>query len=580
MRRWQTCNLALGIGLVVAIFGAPGATRGAPGTGDWASDGRAFLERGSLRLQFSRGTGVVRIVATAGDAAAQAVELRFYGDDGAPATDTLTWKSVPPARGEAGCRVSFATAAQPVEASFALNAQGDLCIRPGKNLGRVSVGAPFRYGILPSRQVDDNIYDANDYPDLSLCHLPSEHLFVGLLEGGGRVLACAWPAREQKPRLVLEGPKGARRLVAFELIPAEKEFYLGIFSAPGIWTEVALSPSTVEQDEVLAWRPPFDAAWKTQFTELGTPTTFRLLSRRQRPWRPTIGFHIYPFFMENGRVLFHRHKYLAPEGRALIYALEGHPNTPYAFLCRNLTPEQQRQITELYAVLRYYVLDPNPLPGGMMMNAHCNGRDQLKATTLAVGAHSREVDFLHTHIDERVSECQFIVDYHVKRSLACLDRVEENLTRWEQREKGNPAALAWVSRIKEELSAMRQEYRDRMLAPEPDGVMERVHRAAARFKVVIREDAGLELCPEILAYINELNAVISMEEDMGRRFGTLGRRLFQNMAYQCVADPAAAEHATEARAILRDHLRYRQYESHGSSGYAESLLTDNEESQR
>jgi hypothetical protein len=119
---------------------------------------------------------------------------------------------------------------------------------------------------------------------------------------------------------------------------------------------------------------------------------------------------------------------------------------------------------------------------------------------------------------------------------------------------------------------MQREYVERLGGETPDGIKTHAQQVAERFQAAIREGAGVELSPEILSYINELNGVISLEEDQGRRFGTWGRKLFQQAGYACVREPQAAEYARELRATLRDHLRYRQYETPGTSGYPESLL--------
>jgi hypothetical protein len=270
--------------------------------------------------------------------------------------------------------------------------------------------------------------------------------------------------------------------------------------------------------------------------------------------------------------VLHLHKKLECAGKALIYALEGNEKTPYAFLTTNLPADVQQGMTELHAVTHYYVLDPHPVEGGFIVNAHCAGRDQLKLTTLTVGAQAREIDFLDTHIMDRVHECEVIATLHVQRSLTCMEDLGRRLDGWSKQEAGNAGMATFLRSLRDTLTAMQEEYLQRLGGESPQELIARTQQVGERFKAVIRDGAGPELCPEMLADINELNAVISLEEDQGRRFGTWSRKLFQQAGYECVGELRAAERAREIRGVLRDHLRYRQYEAPGTAGTPGSLL--------
>ncbi len=538
----------------------------------WQQTGAVSLDNGELRVVFSKGQPAARVYDLSGTREVEIMSLVPFDTDGNRATGIGSCSVLASSPQEGRCEVLFTTKERPVAATFGLDSKGAIRIQPSDGLGGVAVAAEFAYAVLPSRHLDDNVYRAADYPKLTRLHLPSENVLMGLLDGGNRTVVLSWPPGDQSARIALTGAGEGRRIEALEVTLAGRELFVGAFSAPGIWHRMELSPSYEGQDTAVDWKPPFMAAWKTQLSELGVPTTFRCVQGRKRPWRPTVGFYTYPFFVENGKVLLHLHKKLASTGEALIYGLEGHDKTAYGFLTSNLAPAEQRQITELHAVEHYYVLDPAPIEGGLIMNAHCAGRDQLQHTTLTVGAQTREVPFLDTHISDRAHECEFIITHHVQRSLDCIDALDSEIAGWIEDEAGNAGVLEFLGSLREGLAAMEEEYRGRLRGESPADIIRRIHEVADKFRSAIRQDAGLEVCPEVLSYINELNAIISLEEDQGRRFGTWSRKLFQQAGYECVGEPRAAEYAKRVRSRLRDRLRHRQYETPRTSGYPRGLL--------
>jgi hypothetical protein len=571
MTRSRTGRAGLAGAALLLVLSAWPAVADVAVTDSWRDAGTVSLDCGTRRLTFSKRQPGALVYDTASPAAPvmSLVPFDAHGDRATAITSCQVTETSP---GSARCQVAFSAKRQPIEVAFALTSAGAVRVDPAPSLNGLAVVADCAYGVLPSRQLDDDIYDAADYPKPARLCLPNESLLVGLLHGGSREVVLAWPPGDQTASLALIGTGKGRRIEALEVTLAGRELFVGALSTPSIWQEVELQPDFEEQDTALDWRPPFEAVWKIQLTELGVPTTFRFVGDRRRPWRPTVGFYIWPFFSEGGKTLLHLHKRLASTGKALIYALEGNEQTPYALLTANLAAEDQRKLTELHAVEHYYVLDPNPVEGGFVMNAHCAGRDQLKTTTLTVGAQARDVAFLDTHISDRVHECQWIAQGHVQRSLDCMAALGEDLAGWRQQTPPDPGTQSFLDALSETLASMHDEYLARLGGETSEQMCQRVQGVGERFRALIRQDGGLETCPEVLADINELNAIISLEEDQGRRFGSWGRKLFQQAGYACVESPVAAQHATAFRTRLREHLRYRQYESPGTAGYASSLL--------
>jgi len=577
MRKSPSCSAArlgsAGLFLLLAIIIGAGAEAAGVSVRDaWAEDGSVSLESGDYELQFTRDDGRVRLYDRTRAQQAEVMSLSVLGPGGPPAA--VSSCEATEGQQEARCDVTFAGEDGPIRATFSLSDAGDITVRPVENAERLSVSAEFAYGVLPSRHLDDTIYTAADHGQLNRLHLPSEHLFVGLLEGGNRVLACAWPSTDQRVSLVLAGQEEDRRIDSLELSLAGEEAHLSTFTAPGIWHAILLDESYEEQEIALEWSPPFDATWKIQLEELGVPTTFQLHPQRRRPWRPTVGFYTYPFFREGGEIVLRLHKKLTSEGTGLIYALYGHEQTPYPLLTRALATTKQREITELHPAVHYYALDPEPIEGGRMMDGHCYGRDQLKLTTLAVGAQTREADFLETHILERQHECGVIATYLVGRALDRMSALSAEIEGRLRDDDGNRALASFLRGLLETVTAMEQEYRERLDGREPEDIIRHVADVVRSFRQVIREEADLELSPETLYYINELNAIIALAEDQGRRFGTWARKLFQQAAYECVGDPDAAAFASVIREAMREHMRYREYEMPRTSGWPDGLVAE------
>lgn len=574
MTRSRTGSSICSWALVLAAVAAGGAVADVSVVDRWRDTGTLALVAGDVQVVLSDGSGIAKAQRTSAYGPVTIAELAPYGRDGARATDVRHCRAQELSPTEVECRIEFSGPAGAIETTLTLRDDGAIRVDPRSGMVGLSVVGEFAHALLPSRHVDDNVYSPGNYPDRDLLHLPAENMLVGLVPGGGHVLALVWPTGDQAARVTLGGQGPQRMVTGFQVDTAGQELYIRQFHADGIWRAQPLDASFEEQDVALDWMPPFEALWKTQLVELGVPTTFRGMRERRRPWRPTVGFYIWPLFEVDDTVSMQLHKRLAHTGEALIYALEGSPSTPYGFMTSVLSRAEQERIAELQAVEHYYTLDPDPVRGGFIINAHCAGRDQLKATTFAVGAQFMEREFLNTHISDRVHECEFIVEHHVRRSLATMDGLEADLAAWAEREAGNPAVLAYLQTLQASAKAMREEYVGAFKGESPEQIVERIGRVADRFRQVISQDAGLELAPQALALVNELNAIISMEEDQGRRFGTLSRGLFQSAAYECVGEPGATVYARAVRTRIREHLRHRQYESPQTAGRVESLLPE------
>jgi hypothetical protein len=201
-----------------------------------------------------------------------------------------------------------------------------LAITPEGNTRGVSVAAPIELAIVPSFVGDDLIYDARNYPSAETLSLPSEHFLLGLVKGEASMLVLTWQEAMPSVRLALTGSAGKQSIGAVNFTGGGLS--LALLEAPGIWHREPLTPSMLERDVAISWKPPFPATWLTQLYEDDVRTTFEFRRGRHDTWRGGVGSYIYPTWFSQGKTMLSLGKKIPPEGEAIIYFLERAEGTP------------------------------------------------------------------------------------------------------------------------------------------------------------------------------------------------------------------------------------------------------------
>ena len=200
-------------------------------------------------------------------------------------------------------------------------------IRLGANVNRVSIFSSIQYGVVPDFIGDDLIFDPGQYPSTKWLSIPSENMFLGLLEGEDSVLVVTWPQGRQYTGLTLGGGQAGRSTFeSFNFLDYAndgKSLYLAVLSAAGIWHEEQLKPSYLEKDIAIDWKRPFRAKWTTQLLEAGVRTTFAFKESKEKIWRGVTGHYTYPVWFNGDNAFFRLSKKIPPKGRSIIYCLEG-----------------------------------------------------------------------------------------------------------------------------------------------------------------------------------------------------------------------------------------------------------------
>ncbi len=525
----------------------------------WSADSTITLTAAASTLTVKRGAPMTLTVRDGSGRAAECIIALL-----SPAAGPAAVASAKVVRADDGAATLQLVASSPAgraKATATLDAGGELTVNPADGCRGARIAADYAYCVLPSRHVDDCIFAASAYPNLSRLYLPSEGLLMGLLRGGNAILCLAWMPAGQLPSLVLSGRAKARRIEAIDLQAyARQPLYIGLLTAPGIWHAVKLDDSFEERDVQLNWKPPFKANWKTQLKERGVPTTFFMVEGKHRRWRPVVSWFVRPLFTKAGKVFLHPSKRMECTGMAFIYALDRADKTPYAFFARHIPPDQGRKLIETGEVRYVLRLDPTDVPP-RVMDTHCFGRDVLRYTTLAVGNVEREKDFLRTHIYDRRYETLGLANYSFQRAVDWMKQMLGQLDQWSRRESKNKAVRDYLAGLHKMLADTQREYYDRLGGQSAAHVIRLIEKNTADFVATLNQDGGIEICPKLLHHIRQLNSVISMNESLSARFGTNVRNIFQQAAYRAVFSPSAARYAEAIRDAIRRQLLYRSWES-------------------
>ena len=213
-------------------------------------------------------------------------------------------------------------------AIFAFDKTPVIEIQPSEKMDGISLASSIEYGVAPSFVGDDLIFSPKAYPSANTLSVPSENLFLGLLEGQNRVLVMTWPQGQQQMQLQLGGDGSDGRLInAVDFNNDGQSVYLALLEAPGIWHREELKLGYLEKDVTSSWKRPFPAKWVTQLDEAGVKATYAFRESKGQIWRGVPGMYIYPVWFDGDQAVYRLGKKVLPRGESIVYFLQGQ-NTP------------------------------------------------------------------------------------------------------------------------------------------------------------------------------------------------------------------------------------------------------------
>jgi hypothetical protein len=423
-------------------------------------------------------------------------------------------------------------------------------IKPANALKGIRLFSPIERGVVPAFIGDDLVFNPADYSTNDSLALPSENLFVGLLEGEENELVMTWPKGNQQLTLRLANNADGRH--AFESIDFEhagQSFYLAALSAPGIWHREELKPTYLEKNIALSWKRPYPAKWKTQLTEASVRTTFAFREAKGTVWRGVPGSYNYPVWFEGDTANFHLSKKVPPKGDSIVYFLEGQ-NTPMSVS----TPVDILKAT-LGRAMSEPILD---VAGQKLRTHHRRGGDGVHRActcgcTEAIQAFFEKGQEMAKKdaIQDALGDMNFFVECHVERIEEYRRFATETLQFLEQKGTASPDLKPFLERLASIVQQIPQEY-----TVQKENMKSKEHAAdLTRQTMALTASRTTNNLPAYMDLLKAWRGMGGAQDYVVAQCHVITRKLFQEAGYGSVTDPKTLGVAQEVRARCRQILR-------------------------
>ncbi len=517
---------------------------------EYSFQGDAVIENEHLIAVFWSRKGRVGIYSTA-DLSEKRVELIPLQLKGKSAS--ITYNRVLQNTGDnAALEISFSAkeTEDNYSAIFSFDKKQIVEIKPSGNMNGMSLLSPIEYGVVPGFIGDDLLFDPREYVSMTTLHVPSDNLFLGLLEGQNNMLVITWPKGKQHMRLVLENKEPVPHLIeSVDFDNDGKSFYLALLAAPGIWHKEELKPSFLEKDVPVNWKRPFPAKWKTQLLEAGVRTTYNFRDSKDKIWRAITGHYTYPVWFKGDNAFYHLSKRIPPKGESIIYFLErkGTPvsiSTPVDILKETLGREACDTILDI--------------AGRTLRTHHRRGSQGIRraatcgctAAIQVVFEAGREVE-TQDYVSGAVDDMVYFVTRHVERIGEYRDFAHDMLTFLNLQRKSNPDLRPFLNSIE----TITQEIPEQYNRQKENIETLRYAAELARKTKALTQKKDPQNLPTYLALSEQWRAMGGAQDELIARFHSITRQLFQEAGYSCVNQPEALEIAREIRRRCRECLR-------------------------
>jgi len=269
---------------------------------------------------------------------------------------------------------------------------------PGAGAERLQIASPGRYVVLPDFFADDMLVDAAKIPPASI-ELPSENFLLQPTAGGDALTMVVFENREQEVKVLLSG-EGEKRVFAASEIKFGKgrKIWTALLEGKGIWHAFDVPASGGGKIAPLAWKMPFPAQWRSDFTRAdGLTDSWEMLLQwkkdgeyympswlgnddhtlnlKRERWIELLGHFQYPLWSDHegqGFIQPLAHKYCTMAGPAFLYPINRVKATP---------PDQFTALDIMRSTLGVgpceYILDVEGQKENKKGNYTCYVRDHL-----------------------------------------------------------------------------------------------------------------------------------------------------------------------------------------------------------
>jgi hypothetical protein len=452
---------------------------------------------------------------------------------------------------EIALEVSFSAkkAKDNFSAIFAFDQTGIIEIKPAENMKGISLLSPIEFGVLPDFIGDDLIYDPEKYSSGATLHVPSENLFLGLLEGQNNMLVVTWPKGRQQMRLALSKSQENRLIESVDFDNDGRNIYLALLNAPGIWHKEQLKPTYLEKDIAVNWKRPFRAKWITQLVEANVKTTFTFKESKETIWRGVTGRYNFPVWFSGGKTFYRLGKKVPPKGYSLVYALE-----------RNGTPAAiSTPVDIMKATLGRQVCDAIlDLPGRKLRTHHRRGAAGVRRAATCGSTEAMQVVFdageevkRRKYVEEAVDDMVYFVERHVERIDEYQDFANNLIKYLNLAGKSAGDLKPFIDNMKAIVQEIPRGYK---IQKENMKSLEYAAELSRKTKALTRKKS-----PQNLPTYNDLSLkwrrMGGAQDTVIGQCHTITRKLFQEAGYGCVNQPGAVKIAREIRRRCRGCLR-------------------------
>lgn len=432
---------------------------------------------------------------------------------------------------------------------FGFDKTGIVAVNPGENMRQVRLSSPMAYGVVPAFIGDDLIFGGAERPTNNTIYVPSENLFLGLLEGEDKELVVTWPKGKQRMSLHFGEGQGENLIKSVEFDTAGQSFYLAALSAPGIWHKETLTPDYLEKDIKIEWKKPFAAKWKTQLYEEETKTTFAFRPFKGQIWRGVAGSYEYPVWFDGEDAFYHLSKKVQPKGESVIYCLEGR-ETPLAVLTPADILNQTLGRQAAGGILDYAgrKLRTHHRRGGTGVRRACTcGCTEAIQAVFEAGQEVGQKEYIQGALEDMV----YFVQRHVERISEYRKFADGMLKRFEEVRRSSPKLKPLVDSLEDFAQQIPQEcdvQKEHMKTLEyADELSKKTIALAAQ-----KDPNNLKAYMELLKAWRDMGG---SQDSVVAKCHTITRGLAQAAGYGCAAVPEVVPLAEEIRAACRQTLR-------------------------
>ena len=451
---------------------------------------------------------------------------------------------------QAALEVTFSGEGNNLSAVIAFDRAGIVDVKPGRNIKGISIISPIAHGIVPNFIGDDLIFSPGDYASMNTLYVPSENLFVGLLEGQNDMLVVTWPEGKQKMKLVLgDNNKESHLIESIDFDNDGKSLYLAVLSAPGIWHEEELKPKYLEKDVTIEWKRPFRAKWITQLSEGRVQTNYTFREAKDKIWRGVIGHYIYPVWFSDDNASYRLSKKIPPKGRSIIYYLE-RKDTPAAVLA---------PVDILKATLGRQTCDAIlDLPGRKLRTHHRRGAEGIRRActcgcteaiqaVFKAGQEMQKKEYVAGAVDDMV----YFVERHMER-ISEYQEFAREMTDFLNRTRRTAGELKlFLDRMEAIVQEIPKEYQGKQ---ELIKSLEYTDELAQQTKALTKkkQPGNLKDYEELSMKWRRMGGA---QDDLLAQCHRITRKLLQQAGYGCTSSPKAVEIARQIITRCKKCLR-------------------------